>query len=115
MIIAITGASGFIGKRLVGRLEGHDVRVIPRGAENVREAVDGADAVVNLAGEPVSQRWSAGVKQRMRESRAGTTRRVVEAIEAARQRPPVMVSASAIGYYGSRGDEILTEQSAPGT
>ena len=115
MIVPITGASGFIGKRLVRRLEGHEVRVIPRGAGNVREAVDGADVVVNLAGEPVSQRWNAGVKQRIRESRVGTTRGVVDAIEAAKKRPSVLVSASAIGYYGSRGDEVLTEQSAPGS
>jgi uncharacterized protein (TIGR01777 family) len=115
MIVAITGASGFIGTRLVRRLEGHEVRTISRHAGNMAEAVDGADAVVNLAGEPISQRWTAGVKGRIRESRVGTTRGVVEAIAAARQRPSVLVSASAIGYYGSRGDEVLTEQSLPGS
>jgi len=115
MIIAITGASGFIGTRLVRRLEGHEVRAITHRTGNMAEAVADADAVVNLAGEPVSQRWNAGVKQRIRESRVGTTRGVVEAIEAARKQPSVLVSASAIGYYGSRGDEILTEQSAPGS
>jgi uncharacterized protein (TIGR01777 family) len=115
MIVAITGASGFIGKRLVRRLEGHEVRVISHRTGNMAEAVDGADAVVNLAGEPIAQRWNDDVKRRIRDSRIGTTRRVIEAIGAARKRPSVLVSASAIGYYGSRGDEILTEQSAPGS
>jgi uncharacterized protein (TIGR01777 family) len=115
MIVAITGASGFIGTRLVRRLEEHDVRTISRRTRNLATAVDGADAVVNLAGEPVSQRWTAGVKRRIRESRTGTTRGVVEAIGAASKRPPVLVSASAIGYYGSRGDESLTETSSSGT
>jgi uncharacterized protein (TIGR01777 family) len=115
MIVAITGASGFVGTRLVRRLEGNQVRAISRRTGNVREAIEGADAVVNLAGEPIAQRWNADVKQRIRESRIGTTRGVVEAIEAARKRPSVLVSASAIGYYGSRGDEVLTEQSGPGS
>ncbi len=115
MIVAITGASGFIGTRLCRRLSGHEVRAISRRTATLRDAIDGAGAVVNLAGEPVSQRWSEEVKRRIRESRVATTRRVVEAIAAAEKRPSVLVSASAIGYYGSRGDEQLTERSAPGS
>lgn len=112
MIVALTGAGGFIGTRLVERLrdEGHEARVIPRGGSNV----DGADGVVNLAGEPVSQRWNDDVKRRIRDSRIQTTQRVVEAIAKAAKPPRVLVSASAVGYYGSRGDEILEESSAPG-
>ncbi len=114
MIVAITGATGFIGKRLIAHLAGHEIRAISRRTGNTFESVDGADAVVNLAGEPVSQRWNAEVKRRIRESRIGTTRGVVQAIAASKKRPPVLVSASAIGFYGSRADEILTERSAPG-
>jgi len=115
VIVAITGTSGFIGTRLVRRLEGHEVRVISRRTGNARAAVEGADAIVNLAGEPVSQRWNEDVKRRIRDSRINTTRSIVEATAAAKKRPSVLVSASAIGYYGSRGDEILTEKFAPGT
>ncbi len=115
MIVAITGASGFIGTRLCRRLSGHEVRAISRRTATLRDAIDGVGAVVNLAGEPVSQRWSEEVKRRIRESRIATTRRVVEAMAAAEKRPSVLVSASAIGYYGSRGDEQLTERSAPGS
>ena len=116
MIVTLTGATGFIGTRLVERLrdERHEVRIISRDGSNASEAVNGADGVVNLAGEPVSQRWNDAVKRRIRESRVNSTRRVVQAIAGASQRPRVLVSASAIGYYGSRGDEILTESSAPG-
>jgi uncharacterized protein (TIGR01777 family) len=115
MIVAITGASGFIGTRLSERLGRDQVRAISRRRGNVRESVEGADAVVNLAGEPVSQRWSDDAKRRIRESRISTTQGVVEAIAAAKKQPGVLVSASAIGYYGSRGDEVLTERSAPGS
>jgi uncharacterized protein (TIGR01777 family) len=70
---------------------------------------------VNLAGEPVAQRWTAEAKRRIRDSRVDGTRRLVEALGNSRARPPVLVSASATGYYGDRGDEVLTENSGPGS
>ena len=113
MNIAITGASGFIGTRLSARLTaaGHTARPLKRnyGAGEL----DGCDAVVHLAGEPVAQRWSAAVKTRIRASRVDGTRRLVAALGSER-RPRILVSASAVGYYGDRGDEVLTESSTPG-
>jgi uncharacterized protein (TIGR01777 family) len=109
MNIAVTGASGFIGQELMARL-GKDARAVSlRGSLN---AIAGADAVVNLAGEPVSQRWTKEVREKIRSSRVEGTRRLVDAM---RIKPPrVLVNASAVGYYGSRGDERLTESSRPG-
>lgn len=114
MKIAITGASGFVGRRLDVRLRARGHSVIPvslRGDLNPSDFAE-CDAVAHFAGEPVAQRWTAAVKRRILESRVDGTRRLIEAL---RPHPPnVLVSASAIGYYGSRGDEILTEQSTPG-
>jgi uncharacterized protein (TIGR01777 family) len=78
------------------------------------EALEGADAVVHLSGEPIAQRWSDEVKQKIRDSRVGGTRGLVDALAGLSQRPAALVCGSAIGYYGSRGDEVLTESSAPG-
>jgi uncharacterized protein (TIGR01777 family) len=75
---------------------------------------DGADAVIHLAGEPVAQRWTAEVKKRIRDSRGEGTRNLVRAMDGLERKPGVLVSGSAIGFYGSRGHEILTEASAPG-
>jgi len=75
---------------------------------------DGVDAVVNLAGETVAQRWTQAAKQRIRDSRILTTRNLVESLRQAAHPPKVLVNASAIGYYGDRGDEELTEDSPPG-
>jgi uncharacterized protein (TIGR01777 family) len=74
-----------------------------------------ADVVIHLAGEPVAQRWTAEARQRIRESRVTGTRKLVEAMATLSRRPEALICASAIGYYGSRGDEILTESSAPGS
>jgi uncharacterized protein (TIGR01777 family) len=132
--IAITGGSGLIGRRLIQLLasRGHALRVLSRrgGANfppNVRlsvwdpeqgeppdYALRDADAVVHLAGENVAQRWTGDAKRRIRESRELGTRRLVCALARLPRRPSALVCASAIGYYGSRGDEILTESSAPG-
>jgi uncharacterized protein len=135
MNIAITGATGFIGKRLVETLLGdkHALRVLartrrsslPSGAQFFpwdamegappADALAGADAIVHLAGEPVAQRWTPEIKRRIRESRVGSTTRLVDAMARLPQRPATLVCASAIGYYGDRGDEILTEQSQAGS
>jgi uncharacterized protein len=110
----VSGGTGFIGRRVVERLRGngHEVAVWSRRGSNA--SLDGMDAVIHLAGEPVAQRWNATVKQRILDSRVLGTRRLVEAIGRAAAGPKVLVSASAIGYYGERGDEILTENSGPG-
>jgi uncharacterized protein len=110
MNIAITGASGLIGARLRERVAeaGHTALGIPRDA-----TPPACDALVHLAGEPVSQRWSEAAKKRIHDSRVEGTRRLVTALSAQSERPRVLVCASAVGYYGSRGDQILTETSAP--
>jgi uncharacterized protein (TIGR01777 family) len=73
-----------------------------------------AEAVIHLAGEPVAQRWTAEAKRRIRESRIEGTRNLVQAMAKLPRAPQALICASAVGYYGSRGDETLTEQSAPG-
>lgn len=110
--VAITGASGMIGKRLQLRLleTGHTALAIPRGT-----AVPTCDAIVHLAGEPIAQRWTPAAKKRIYDSRVEGTRQLVNAMKTQPDRPPVLVCASAVGIYGSRGDEILTEKSAPGS
>ncbi len=128
MKCVVSGGTGFIGGRLVERLkrDGHEARVWSRRAEApyqwdplagspALESLEGADAVIHLAGETVAQRWNDEVKQRIRDSRVLGTRRLVDSIARTTNRPKVLVSASAIGFYGDRGDEVLTESSAPGT
>jgi uncharacterized protein (TIGR01777 family) len=114
MKVAVTGASGLIGSALVESLKaaGHEVTRVPRGQFDVAE---GRDAVVHLAGENIAGRWTAQKKQRIRDSRVEGTRRLCEALVKMSARPKVLVCASAIGYYGDRGDEVLTEESAPGS
>jgi len=136
MKLIITGATGFIGSVLVERLrrQSHSLVLLSRSPrrrqKRAREewlawepgshgewekAVDGADGVVNLAGEPIAaKRWSSAQKERLRSSRIETTRALVNAIAGATIKPKFLVSASAVGYYGPRGDETLTEASTPG-
>jgi uncharacterized protein (TIGR01777 family) len=131
--ITITGASGLIGRRLLKNLgaAGHALTVVSRHAgTNVppgvgvvawdpmrgpapEDAVRNANAVIHLAGEPVAQRWNEGTKRRIRESRVVGTRNLVQALANVRTTPQTLVCASAVGYYGSRGDEELRENSAP--
>jgi len=113
MNIAVAGASGFIGCRLAERLkrEGHAVIPVSLRQTAQLQRLDGCDAVVNLAGEPIAQRWSASARERIRASRIDAT---LSLIQAMRGHPPrVLINASAVGYYGSRGGEILTEAAAP--
>jgi uncharacterized protein (TIGR01777 family) len=112
MNVAITGASGFIGRAVADNLRrsGHIVRVVSLRGAIQPDALADVNAVVHLAGEPVAQRWTAAARERIVRSRVDGTRALVAAMRG--QPPQVLVSASAVGYYGSRGDEILTE-SAP--
>ncbi len=109
MNVAITGASGFIGRAVAENLRnsGHIVRAVSLRGTLPPDALAGVNAVVHLAGEPVAQRWTAAARERIMRSRVEGTRTLVAAM---RGKPPqVLISASAVGYYGSRGDEILTE------
>ena len=112
MNIAITGASGFLGRHVAERLRQHSIRAVSTRTGVSARDFAGCDAVIHLAGEPVAQRWTPQVRERIRTSRVDGTRAVVEAMR--RDPPKVLLSASAIGYYGSRGDEILNESAKPG-
>ncbi len=132
MRVAVTGSSGLIGSALVDSLEcdGHDavrlVRRAPRSAGEVRwdppagtidaAALEGIDAAVHLAGEGIGEkRWSAAQKQRILDSRVLGTDLLARTLADLDAGPAVLVSGSAIGWYGPRGDEVLTEHSPPGT
>lgn len=130
MNVLISGATGLIGSALIPELEagGHAVTRLSRsqsGPDTIRwdpEAgtiegdLEGTDAVVHLAGESIAQgRWSPQKKQQILESRVKGTRLLAEKISGLPTPPKVMVSASAVGYYGDRGDEVLTEESSSGT
>jgi hypothetical protein len=133
MNILVTGGTGFIGTVLCARLltDGHAVTVLSRNPErahrhfqgrvNVIGSLDTLDerkapeAIVNLAGENLAgHRWNAHWKQEFRDSRVQLTEQLVDYIRGAKRKPRVLVSGSAVGYYGARGDESLTEASAPG-
>jgi uncharacterized protein (TIGR01777 family) len=113
MTIGITGASGFIGRALTARFgkRGHLVRAISLRNALPSDALAGVDAVIHLAGEPIAQRWNDEVRARILSSRVEGTRTLVNAMRT--HRPQVLVSGSAVGYYGSRGDAILTESEPP--
>ncbi len=97
------------------RAGGHEIRAVSTRKAVNAEDFEGCGAVVHLAGEPVAQRWTEKARDRIRSSRVEGTRRVVEALGKLKKPPSVLVSASAIGIYGSRGDEMLTESSEPGS
>jgi uncharacterized protein (TIGR01777 family) len=135
MRIVIAGATGFLGTPLAAalRADGHDVTALtrrpavppptrallwaPDGSIGPwAAAIDGADAVVNLAGESIAgARWTDAHKRRIRESRILATRSIAAAIRAASAPPSVLVSGSAVGYYGPHGEEPLTERTPAGT
>jgi uncharacterized protein (TIGR01777 family) len=128
MRVAVTGSTGFIGSALVPALEqaGHEVARVSRGdgpsprwdpeADTIDAgALAGVDAIVHLAGESIGEkRWSPEQKQRILRSRTAGTNLIARTAAALDPKPSVLVSASAVGYYGDRGDETLTEESEPG-
>lgn len=130
MHIGITGASGFLGRKIIDLAlrRGHEVIAFTRHPEKaipgctMREFsldrppdISGCEAIIHLAGESVAGIWTPAKKRRIVESRVQGTRRVVEAINAATEKPEVLVSGSAIGIYGNRGDEELTENAPAGS
>jgi uncharacterized protein len=127
--VLVTGVSGPIGKALVPALmaSGAQVMRLVRGDVQAKdqiswdpykpltsEAVSGFDTVIHLAGESIVGRWTTDKKKRIRDSRVLGTRHLVEGLIRAASPPRVLVSGSAIGFYGNRGDELLTEDSQPG-
>lgn len=137
MKVLITGGSGMIGSAVSGALlaRGDQVVGLSRDPERAKqregriawhawsptrerppeEAFDGVDGVVNLVGESLNQRWTEAAKARIRESRVTATRNLVAAMLAAPRTPDVLVSQSAVGYYGDHGDRIVDESTPAGT
>lgn len=139
MIVALTGATGTLGRALARALieRGAEVRALSRTGERARaalggaviahewrdplaepppaEALSGADAVVHLLGEPVAQRWTEAARGRIRDSRVLSTRNLVRALARIPDPPRALVSQSATGYYGPRGEEPVDETESPGS
>lgn len=131
-IIVLTGATGFVGKPLTLELlmKGYELRVLTTNIERAKNRLplpvsfydrpsknlfEGTHAVIHLAGEPIAERrWSDSVKERIYTSRTEDTRKIVEVINSCERPPKAFISASAIGFYGDRGDEVLTEESSSG-
>ena len=129
MKILVTGGTGFVGQSLCPALaaDGHEVVVLtrqsaprlPKGGVSAVTRLDGLDAsgfggVINLAGAPIGDaRWTLERKRLLLDSRVNTTARLVEWMARAKRRPPVLVSASAVGYYGEQGDRPVTEDTPP--
>ena len=129
--VAITGASGLIGHALVGRLRANGKRVRrlvrsprPESPDDIvwdpmrgvlaPRDLEGAEAVIHLAGEPIAQRWTSARRRAIRESRVRGTELLARAITALERKPSVLLSGSAVGYYGDRGDEAVSEESPAG-
>lgn len=128
--IVVTGGTGFIGQKLVSTLKERDYEVTVIGREgreagvikidlaNVEPSPDlfeGVEAVIHLVGAPIFQRWNNKTKQAIYESRILSTRNIVSALAKTKKKPKALISASAIGYYGDRGEEILDESASPGS
>jgi hypothetical protein len=129
MRILVTGGTGFIGQALCPRLAaaGHEVVVLtrqsnprlPQGVASAAQRLDdvdagGVDAVLNLAGEPIGDaRWTDARRRLLLESRVGTTSRLVQWMRGTKRPPKVLVSGSAVGYYGEQGDRLITEDTQP--
>lgn len=133
MRILVTGATGLMGKQLCAQLRqaGHSLVILTRHVASVVQlaqqtafawqpeqalpsavAFDGVSAVVHLAGEPVAARWTSEHKRRIRDSRVLGTRNLVQAMQRLTPPPRIFISSSAVGFYGDRGDELLTEKTA---
>ena len=137
MRVLVTGASGLIGSSVCDALlaRGDEVVGLTRDTERARstnptltwhawnptlerppaDALEGVDGVINLIGEAINQRWTDEAKRRIRDSRIQATRNLVQAISAAEPRPKVLISQSAVGYYGDRGDAIVDEDTPAGS
>ncbi len=137
MRVLVTGASGFIGSAVCDALlaRGDETVGLTRDPKRAREgnptvtwhawnptaerppasALTGVDAVVNLIGEPIDQRWTEAAKRRIRDSRERSTKNLVDAISATDPRPKVLVSQSGVGYYGDRGEAVVDESTGPGS
>lgn len=132
MKILVTGSTGLVGSALIPKLEakGHQIIRLVRSESNDASAVfwnpgqgeinaaglEGLNGVVHLAGENLAEgRWTDEKKRRIRESRVKGTRLLSETLAQLNRKPEVLVSASAVGFYGNRGDEVLTERSASGS
>ena len=134
MTVVLAGGSGFLGGKLRAHLEhgGHRVLTLTRSPRpdqpgdvawtpdgnpgQLAQHLDGVDAVVNLAGENIAGTfWSPARKARLRDSRLLATRTIVRALAACARPPQALISASAVGYYGAHGDEIVTERTPPGS
>ena len=135
MRLVVSGATGFIGTALCARLvaQGHALTLLTRGSPATNSgtkrwlhwtpgtlrdwdaALDGVDGVINLAGEPIAaKRWTHAQRRRIEKSRIDATHSLVQACAKARQKPRFLINASAVGYYGPRGDDIVTEATPPG-
>jgi uncharacterized protein len=135
MKVTVTGATGRIGRHLVAALKhrGDEVTALSRDPDRAsellgvealawnlkedaapKEALAGRDAIVHLAGEDVGQRWNAKVKAEILDSRERGTRNIIHTIFDTKPRPKALICASAAGYYGARGDEVIDEYAAPG-
>lgn len=142
MLVLLTGATGFIGKKMVKALHesGHRVRILSRNPKRAhslverstgvdceafslesgnegpsQEALQGVDAVIHLAGEPVARRWTSWRKRKIYNSRILSTRHLIDSLSKLKQKPHTFICASAVGYYGDRGNETLDESSASGS
>lgn len=128
--VLVSGSSGLVGSALLPALHanGYEVTRLVHASSSSQnqvswnpseplrpETVSGFEAVIHLAGESIASRWTDAKKRSIRESRVVGTRHLAEALATAAAKPRVLVSASAIGYYGDRGDEILREENQPGT
>lgn len=118
MKITVIGASGFIGRHLVDALRARGDEIVTtslRDPSVAAKASDGSDAIVNLAGEAVAQRWTPQVRERIRRSRVDAVHALVAALGAVVKRPAAYISASAVGYYGTSEDATFDENSPPGS